>query len=48
VRNRAHSEGPIMKGYTIEEVVECCMDYVKDGKWTCLPIPLQEGRLKGR
>jgi hypothetical protein len=48
VRNRAHSEGSIMEGYTIEEVVECCMDYVKDGKMIGLPIPLHEGRLRGR
>jgi hypothetical protein len=48
VRNRAHPEGSIMEGYTIEEVVECCVDYVKDGKRICLPIPLHEGRLRGR
>jgi hypothetical protein len=29
VRNRAHPVGSIMKGYTTEELVECCMDYVK-------------------
>jgi hypothetical protein len=32
VQNRAHPEGYIMKGYTTEEVVECCVDYVKDGR----------------
>jgi hypothetical protein len=32
VRNRAHLEGCIMEGYTTEEVVECCVDYIKDGK----------------
>jgi hypothetical protein len=32
VQNRTHLEGSIMEGYTIEEVVECCVDYVKDGK----------------
>jgi hypothetical protein len=32
VQNHAHPEGSIMQGYTTEEVVECCMDYVKDGK----------------
>jgi hypothetical protein len=37
-----------MEGYTIEEVVECCADYVKDGKWIGLPIPLHEGRLRGK
>jgi hypothetical protein len=48
VWNRAHPEGSIVEGYTTEEVVECCTDYVKDGKWIGLPIPLHEGRLKGR
>jgi hypothetical protein len=37
-----------MEGYTTEEVVECCVDYVKDGKRIGLPIPLYEGRLRGR
>jgi hypothetical protein len=37
-----------MEGYTIEEVVECCADYVKDEKRIDLPIPLHKGRLKGR
>jgi hypothetical protein len=31
VRNHAHSKGCIIEGYTTEEVVECCTDYVKDG-----------------
>jgi hypothetical protein len=48
VRNHGHPEGSIMECYTTEEVVECCMDYVKDGKWIDLPIPLHEGRLRGR
>jgi hypothetical protein len=48
VRNRAHPEGSIMEGYTTEEVVECCVDYVKDEKRIGLPIPLHEGRLRGR
>jgi hypothetical protein len=47
VRNCAHPEGSIMECYTTEEVVECCEDYVKDGKWIGLPIPLHEGRLRG-
>jgi hypothetical protein len=37
-----------MEGYTTEEVVECYVNYVKDGKWIGLPIPLHEGRLRGR
>jgi hypothetical protein len=48
VRNHAHPEGSIMEGYTTEEVVECCVDYIKDGKWIGLSIPLHEGRLRGR
>jgi hypothetical protein len=48
VRNHAHLEGSIMEGYTTEEVVECCADYIKDGKRIGLPIPLHEGRLRGR
>jgi hypothetical protein len=48
VRNRAHPEGSITYGYITEEVVKCCVDYVKDGKQIGLPIPLHEGRLRGR
>jgi hypothetical protein len=48
VRNHAHLEGCIMECYTTEEMVECCTDYVKDGKWIGSPIPLHEGKLRGR
>jgi hypothetical protein len=48
VQNCAHPEGSIMEGYTTEEMVECCIDYRKDGKRIGLPIPLHEGRLRGR
>jgi hypothetical protein len=48
VWNRAHPEGCIMGGYTTEEVVECCVDYVKDRKWIGLLILLHKGRLRGR
>jgi hypothetical protein len=48
VRNHAHPEGSIMEGYTTEEVVEYCADYVKDGKRIGLPILLHEGRLRER
>jgi hypothetical protein len=46
--NHAHPEGSIMEGYTTEEVIQCCMDYIKDGKRIDLLIPLHEGRLRGR
>ncbi|EAO74634.1 Putative transposable element, partial [Streptococcus agalactiae COH1] len=45
VRNRAHPEGSMIEGYTTEEVVECCIDYLKDGKAIGLPVPQHEGRL---
>jgi hypothetical protein len=48
VRNRAHPEGSIMEGYTTEYVVECHTDYIKAEKKIGLPIPLHEGRLRGR
>jgi hypothetical protein len=48
VWNLAHPEGFIMEGYTIEEVVECCANYIKDGKRIGLPIPLHESRVRGR
>jgi hypothetical protein len=48
VRNRAHQKGSLMEGYTTEEVVEFCSDYVKDGKRIALLIPLHKGRLRGR
>jgi hypothetical protein len=37
-----------MEDYTTEEVVECCANYIKDGKRIGLPIPLHEDRLRGR
>jgi hypothetical protein len=37
-----------MEGYTTEEVVECCADYVKNGKMIGLSILLHESRLRGR
>jgi hypothetical protein len=48
MQNRAHPESSNMKDYTTEEVVECYMDYVKDEKRIGLPIPLHEGKLRGR
>jgi hypothetical protein len=48
VRNCAHPEGSIMEGYTTEDMVECCADYIKDENRIGLLIPLHEGRLRGR
>nr|ABB47202.2 transposon protein, putative, CACTA, En/Spm sub-class [Oryza sativa Japonica Group] len=48
VWNRAHPEGSMVEGYNTEEVVECCIDYLKDGKTIGIPVPRHEGRLTGR
>ncbi|XP_040378937.1 uncharacterized protein LOC121054146 [Oryza brachyantha] len=48
VRNRAHPEGSMIEGYTTEEAVECCMDYVKDANAIGIPTNRHEGRLSGR
>jgi hypothetical protein len=32
VLNRAHPEGSMIEDYITEEVIECCVDYIKDGK----------------
>jgi hypothetical protein len=38
VCNRAHPEGPMIEGYTIEEVIECCIDYMEDGNPIGAPV----------
>jgi hypothetical protein len=38
VRNRAHTEGSMIKGYTTEEVIVCCIDYMKDRNSIGVPI----------
>ncbi|XP_040379887.1 uncharacterized protein LOC102719111 [Oryza brachyantha] len=48
VCNRAHLEGLMIEGYTTEEAVECCMDYVKDANAIGIPVNRHEGRLSGR
>jgi hypothetical protein len=48
VRNRAHPEGSIIEGYTTEEVIECCVDYIKDGKSIGVPVSRHHGRLSGK
>jgi hypothetical protein len=31
VRNHPQPEGSMIEGYTTEEVIKCCIDYMKDG-----------------
>jgi hypothetical protein len=37
VCNRAHPEGSMIEGYTTE-IMECCGDYIKDGKSIGVPV----------
>jgi hypothetical protein len=48
VHNRAHPEGSMIEGYTTEEAVECCMDYIKDANAIGIPVHRHEGRLSRR
>jgi hypothetical protein len=45
VCNRAHPEGSMIEGYTTEEVIECYIDYIKDGKPIGVPVSRHHGRL---
>jgi hypothetical protein len=38
VRNRAHPEGSMIEGYTTEEVIECCIDYMKEENPIGVPV----------
>jgi hypothetical protein len=38
VCNHAHPEGSMIEGYTTEKVIECCVDYIKDGKPIGVPV----------
>jgi hypothetical protein len=48
VRTRSHPEGSMIEGYTTEEIIECCADYIKDGRSIGLPVSRHEGRLAGK
>jgi hypothetical protein len=48
VLNRAHPEGSVIEGYTTEEVIECCIDYMKDGNPIGVPVSRYHGRLSGK
>jgi hypothetical protein len=45
VHNRAHPEDSMIEGYTTEEVIECYIDYIKDGKSIGVPVSRDHGRL---
>jgi hypothetical protein len=45
VCNHAHPKGFMIEGYTTEVVVECYIDYIKDGKPIGVPVSRHHGRL---
>jgi len=47
VLNRANPEGSMIEGYSTEEVIECCLAYLKDNLGIGLPQSLHQGRLDG-
>ena len=48
VRNRSRPEGSIVQGYTTEEVVEFCIDYMEQLNPIGVPTSRHEGRLDGK
>jgi hypothetical protein len=48
VRNRAHPKGSMIEGCTTEEVIECCIDYMKDENSIGVPVSQYHGRLFGK
>ena len=47
VRNRAKPEGSIIEGYTTEEAIEFCVNYMSDADPIGVPASRHEGRLSG-
>jgi hypothetical protein len=45
VRSCAHPKGFMIEGYTTEEVIECCIDYMEDGNPIGVPVSRHHGRL---
>jgi hypothetical protein len=48
VCNRAQPEGSMIEGYTTEEVIECCIDYMRDGSPIGDPVSQHHGLLSGK
>jgi hypothetical protein len=48
VHNCAMLEGSISKGYGTEEVIEFCVDFIRDLKSIGVPQSRHEGRLSGK
>nr|ABB46830.1 transposon protein, putative, CACTA, En/Spm sub-class [Oryza sativa Japonica Group] len=48
VRNRAHPEASIAKGYGTEEIIEFCVQFIEDLRPIGIPESRHEGRLRGK
>jgi hypothetical protein len=48
VHNCAHPEGSMIEGYTTEEVIECCTDYMKHGNPIGVLVSRHNARLSGK
>jgi len=48
VHNRAYPEGSMIEGYSTEEVVECCQEYLKVQRGIGNPDSHHKGRLAGK
>jgi hypothetical protein len=48
VHNRAHPKGSMTEIYTTEEVIECCVYYIKNGKPICVLVSRHHDRLFGK
>jgi hypothetical protein len=47
ILNFAYPEGSMIEGYHTEEIIECCLGYLKDKVGIGLPVPRFLGRLEG-
>jgi hypothetical protein len=45
VHNRVHPEGSMIEGYTTEEIIKCCVDYIKVEKPIGVSVLWHHGRL---
>jgi hypothetical protein len=46
ILNCAYREGSMIEGYGTEEIIECCLGYLKDKIGIGLPVPCFLGRLR--
>jgi hypothetical protein len=47
ILNRAYPKGSMTEGYSTEEIIDCCLGYLKDKIGISLPIPHFLGGWKG-